>query len=87
MGFGEQQLETRYTQSVAYEPAHWASLAPEAAAESPEPDVMRRPLRSRGERLLNLPALRQCLRMPQRPSGELAARFRKQSPAAHRNSS
>jgi hypothetical protein len=57
MGFGEQQLETRYTQSVAYEPAHWASLAPEAAAESPEPDVMRRPLRSRGERLLNLPAL------------------------------
>jgi magnesium-transporting ATPase (P-type) len=30
---------------------------------------------------------RQCLRMPQRPSGELAARFRKQSPAAHWDSS
>ena len=30
---------------------------------------------------------RQCLRLPQQPSGELAARFRKQSPAAHRNRS
>jgi hypothetical protein len=87
MSLGEQQLEIQYTQSRAYEPAHWAGPVPEAAAESHEPDVMRRPPHSRCERLLNLPTLRQCLRMPQRPSGELAARFHKQSTAAHRNSS